>query len=40
MLLVMFTSNPNLMGEFVNSLWLKLIVGIVMIIIVGLNIWL
>ncbi len=38
--LVMFTSNHNLMGEFVNPLWLKLLAGLVTIIIVCLNIWL
>ncbi|OIP73165.1 MAG: divalent metal cation transporter [Oscillatoriales cyanobacterium CG2_30_40_61] len=38
--LVMFTSNRNLMGEFVNPLWLKSLAWLVAIIIVGLNVWL
>ncbi|MBL1211469.1 Nramp family divalent metal transporter [Geminocystis sp. GBBB08] len=38
--LIMFTSNRRLMGEFVNSSWLKVISGAVAIIIVSLNLWL
>ncbi len=38
--LVMFTSNRNLMGEFVNPFWLKAVAWLVASIIVGLNIWL
>lgn len=38
--LVMFTSNRRLMGQFVNTLWLKLLAWTVAIIIAGLNIWL
>ncbi|MBD2412106.1 divalent metal cation transporter [Nostoc calcicola FACHB-389] len=38
--LVMFTSNPRFMGEFVNPLWLKFIAWLVAIVIVGLNAWL
>lgn len=38
--LVMFTSNPRLMGEFVNPLWLKSLAWLVASIIVGLNAWL
>lgn len=38
--LVMFTSNRRLMGEFVNSWWLKLSAWVVAIIIAGLNFWL
>jgi len=38
--LVMFTSNRNLMGEFVNPLWLKALAWLVASIIVGLNSWL
>ncbi|MEG3876491.1 Nramp family divalent metal transporter [Microcoleus sp. herbarium7] len=38
--LVMFTSNRNLMGEFVNPFWLKTLAWLVASIIVGLNSWL
>ena len=38
--LVMFTSNRNLMGEFVNPFWLKALAWFVASIIVGLNSWL
>lgn len=38
--LVMFTSNPRLMGEFVNPLWLKLLSWSVALMIAGLNVWL
>ncbi len=38
--LVMFTSNRNLMGEFVNPFWLKALAWLVASIIVGLNGWL
>ena len=38
--LVMFTSNRNLMGEFVNPFWLKAVAWLVASIIVGLNSWL
>ena len=38
--LVMFTSNRNLMGEFVNPFWLKALAWLVASIIVGLNTWL
>ncbi|MEG4507534.1 Nramp family divalent metal transporter [Microcoleus sp. F6_B4] len=38
--LVMFTSNRNLMGEFVNPFWLKVLAWLVGSIIVGLNSWL
>lgn len=38
--LVMFTSNRNLMGEFVNPFWLKAAAWLVASIIVGLNSWL
>ncbi|MEG4631644.1 Nramp family divalent metal transporter [Microcoleus sp. AR_TQ3_B6] len=38
--LVMFTSNRNLMGEFVNPFWLKALAWLIASIIVGLNIWL
>ena len=38
--LVMFTSNRNWMGEFVNPLWLKALAWSVAIIIGGLNVWL
>jgi manganese transport protein len=38
--LVMFTSNRNLMGEFVNPFWLKALAWLVASIIVGLNSWL
>ncbi|MBV8885229.1 MAG: Nramp family divalent metal transporter [Chroococcidiopsidaceae cyanobacterium CP_BM_RX_35] len=38
--LVIFTSNRRLMGEFVNSLWLKLLSWSVAVAIAGLNIWL
>lgn len=38
--LVMFTSSRQLMGEFVNPLWLKLLAWTVALVIAGLNIWL
>jgi manganese transport protein len=38
--LVMFTSNHRLMGEFVNTLWLKTLSCLVAIMIGSLNIWL
>lgn len=38
--LVMFTSNPRLMGEFVNPWWLKAAAWAVALIIVSLNVWL
>jgi manganese transport protein len=38
--LVMFTSDPCLMGRFVNPPWLKIIAWSVAIIIAGLNLWL
>jgi manganese transport protein len=38
--LIMFTSDRNLMGEFVNPTWLKLLAGAVATIIVSLNGWL
>ncbi|MEG4170258.1 MULTISPECIES: Nramp family divalent metal transporter [unclassified Microcoleus] len=38
--LVIFTSNRNLMGEFVNPFWLKALAWLVASIIVGLNSWL
>lgn len=38
--LVMFTSNPRLMGEFVNPLWLKSLAWLVALVIVALNTWL
>ena len=38
--LVMFTSNRNLMGEFVNPFWLKAAAWLVASIIVALNSWL
>lgn len=38
--LVMFTSNPRLMGEFVNPLWLKTLSWVVAIMIAALNVWL
>ncbi|MGB7416300.1 MAG: Nramp family divalent metal transporter [Thermosynechococcaceae cyanobacterium] len=38
--LVMFTSDRQLMGEFVNPRWLKIVAISVSTIIVGLNIWL
>ncbi len=38
--LVIFTSDRNLMGEFVNPRWLKVFAGAVATIIVSLNIWL
>lgn len=38
--LVMFTSSHQLMGEFVNPLWLKLLAWTVALVIAGLNIWL
>ena len=38
--LIMFTSDRQLMGEFVNPRWLKVLAGIVATIIVGLNSWL
>lgn len=39
-LLIIFTSNCRLMGEFVNPTWLKLLASKVATIIVGLNAWL
>ncbi|MBR8836076.1 MAG: Nramp family divalent metal transporter [Stigonema ocellatum SAG 48.90 = DSM 106950] len=38
--LVMFTSDRQLMGEFVNPLWLKLLCWGVALMIGGLNVWL
>jgi len=38
--LVMFTSNRQLMGEFVNPLWLKLLSWGIALMIAGLNVWL
>ena len=38
--LVMFTSDRRLMGDFVNPHWLKILSGLVVIVIVGLNVWL
>jgi manganese transport protein len=38
--LVMFTSDRQIMGEFVNPKWLKMLAWIVAVIIAGLNIWL
>jgi manganese transport protein len=38
--LIMFTSDRQLMGEFVNPRWLKIVAGGVATIIVGLNSWL
>jgi manganese transport protein len=38
--LIMFTNNRQLMGEFVNPRWLKILAGGVATIIVGLNFWL
>ena len=38
--LIMFTSDRRLMGEFVNSTWLKVLACTVATIIVGLNGWL
>ncbi|MEH2351362.1 MAG: Nramp family divalent metal transporter [Nostoc sp.] len=38
--LVIFTSNRRLMGEFVNPLWLKSLAWLVVVVIVGLNVWL
>ena len=38
--LVMFTSDRQLMGEFVNPLWLKLLSWGVALMIAGLNVWL
>ena len=38
--LVIFTSDRQLMGEFVNPLWLKILAWTVAFIIAGLNIWL
>ncbi|MGI2903152.1 Nramp family divalent metal transporter [Tolypothrix sp. VBCCA 56010] len=38
--LVMFTSNHQLMGEFVNPLWLKILSWLVAIAIGSLNVWL
>lgn len=38
--LVMFTSNRHLMGEFVNSWWLKILSSFVALVIITLNVWL
>lgn len=38
--LVIFTSDRQLMGEFVNPLWLKILAWTVALVIAGLNIWL
>jgi manganese transport protein len=38
--LILFTSDRNLMGEFVNPRWLKVLAYAVATIIVGLNAWL
>lgn len=38
--LVYFTSSKKYMGEFVNRMWLKLVVFLVVLIIIGLNGWL
>lgn len=38
--LVMFTSDRQLMGDFVNPQWLKILSGLVVVVIVGLNVWL
>ncbi|MDF5717902.1 MAG: Nramp family divalent metal transporter [Rhizonema sp. NSF051] len=38
--LVMFTSDRQFMGEFVNPLWLKLVSWGVALMIAGLNVWL
>jgi manganese transport protein len=38
--LVMFTSNPRLMGEFVNPLWLKVLCWSIALVIAVLNLWL
>lgn len=38
--LVIFTSDRQLMGEFVNPIWLKILAWTVALVIAGLNIWL
>jgi manganese transport protein len=38
--LVMFTSDPKKMGEFVNPLWIKTLAWTAAVVIAGLNIWL
>jgi manganese transport protein len=38
--LVIFTSSRQIMGEFVNPLWLKLTAWSVALLIAGLNLWL
>ena len=38
--LVMFTSDPHKMGEFVNPLWVKVLAWAVAVIIAALNIYL
>ncbi len=38
--LVSFTGNKNLMGEFVNARWLKVLAWATAIVIAGLNAWL
>lgn len=38
--LVMFTSNRELMGEFVNPIWLKITAWTIAVVIAGLNAWL
>jgi manganese transport protein len=38
--LVMFTSDRKLMGEFVNSAWLKTLSWATAALIAGLNLWL
>jgi manganese transport protein len=38
--LIMFTSDRQLMGEFVNPRWLKMLAIGIATIIVGLNSWL
>jgi manganese transport protein len=38
--LIIFTSDRRLMGEFVNSRWLKLSAMAIATVIVGLNAWL
>jgi manganese transport protein len=38
--LVLFTSDPRKMGEFVNPTWLKILSWLVAIVIAALNIWL
>jgi len=38
--LILFTSNPQIMGKFVNSLWVKALAWFIALFIAGLNIWL